>query len=286
MTCNIHEPATVQGHPFETRESPRVAIGLEASLRISHLGSGLRATLRDIGVGGVCIQTVSPWALQDLRSVSVALGPDEVLQLEARGLWQKDSDIEGTVLTGAQFVDPDASTTARLQKLVHDTAQELATFLQSCAGFRGAGLDEALDLALFSRLRELPPGRYLSPEKESLESIYFIRSGEVCLLIPELPTWKRFLTKLGPGEMFGGLPLVTGGRSPVAVACQRATVLLELSGEAFRFLERAKPMLADRLRKEIVGQNMEHFRAAVGRLARKDGSRELQLKVGGSASRP
>lgn len=257
-------------HPMEMRASPRVAISLSASVALASMGD-LPARLRDIGAGGACVQTRSPWALSWLRRITIDLGNGECVTFRARGCWQRDCQMENAILTGLHFVDLSASDTRRLEKLVHKTAEELRCFVADSPDLGHLSFDDAFCVSIFSRLREARAGTYVCQEGSKSfadQSLFLIREGEVDLEAAGWHAHQVQFERIGPGRAFGGVPLVADVPVPVSAHVARDVVLLELDREAFRYLERANPLLAERLRRTIIRKNVEYLRSAIERLNR------------------
>jgi CRP-like cAMP-binding protein len=228
----------------------------------------LACRLRDIGTGGVCVQTPSPFALSSLRSVTIHL-PSESLTLDIEGCWQREASLERAIFTGLRFSRPTTSDRERMRKFVEQAAQELTDFLQNRSDLRELGLDEALDVALASRLREAPPGAFISREghpRPGDDSLFALMRGSVTLAATGDREHEIEVERVTPGGVFGGIPLIADAPSPVSAVAESDVTLLELDRSAFRYLERAKPLVAHRLARAIAGRQVLQFRALLMRL--------------------
>ncbi|MCL4684647.1 cyclic nucleotide-binding domain-containing protein [Myxococcota bacterium] len=261
------DPPTDAESPFELRSAPRVACNAAGELRLGGMGT-LACRLRDVGTGGICIQTPSPFALSSLRSVTIHL-PGESLTLDIEGCWQREASLERAIFTGLRFSRPTASDRERMRKFVEQAAQELTDFLQNRSELRDLGLDEALDVALASRLREAPPGTFICREghpRPGDDSLFVVMRGTVTLAATGDREHELEVERVSPGGVFGGIPLIADVPSPVSAVAVSDVILLELDRAVFRYLERAKPLVAHRLARTIAARQVLQFRALVSRL--------------------
>jgi len=257
-----------ESSPMEMRSSPRVAASLSAEITLAGQPGAISCRLRDVGTGGVCLQTPSPFALSSLRTVTLHL-PGGTLRVEAEGCWQREATLERAVMTGVRFVRLEHDASARIRKFVEQAAQELTQFLQNRTDLEDLRLDEALDLALASRLREAPTGTLICREGQSRpgdDSLFIVVRGSVTLAATGTRENEIEVERVVQGGLFGGLPLVTDLPPPVSAMVENDVTLLELDRSAFRYLERAKPLVAHRLARSIVVQQVAQFRTIVQRL--------------------
>lgn len=251
--------------PFESRSSPRVACSLPIEMELAGHSGPLVGRLRDIGTGGVCVQTDSPFAMSSLRSLSLHF-PGRALRIDAEGCWQRESSLEKAILTGVRFVRPTYEQRDRVRKFVEESAQELTHFLQNRSELRELGLDEALDLALSSRLREARTGTFIARQHASSasdESLFVVLRGSVTLAAAASREHELTVQRITTGGIFGGVPLVANVPAPFSVLVESDVQLLELDRDAFTFLERAKPLVAKRLSQAIVSGLVAQIHALV-----------------------
>lgn len=261
-------PTGDQESPFELRSAPRVACSVMGELQLGGMGK-IPCRLRDVGTGGVCVQTPSPFALSSLRSVTMHLA-GELLTLDVEGCWQREATLERAIFTGLRFARPAAVDRERMRKFVEQAAQELTDFLQNRSDLRDLGLDEALDVALASRLREAPTGTFICREghpRAGDDSLFAVMRGTVTLAATGDRENEIEVDRVTAGSVFGGVPLIADVPSPVSAVAASDVTLLELDRSAFRYLERAKPLVAHRLARSIAAQQVTQFRALVLRLA-------------------
>lgn len=253
----IPEPAPplVQsaGPRIEARAIPRVGAEFVAEIATSDLAQPLQASTRDIGIGGACLATVSPFSYRGVRRVTLTL-PDGALSLAARGSWQRAEHAESVVLTGVEFIDPDERATDRLWDLVMECGKQLARFLHGDTDLRSLSPDEAVGISHASRWRDVPAGRYVyrnDVQRSGDAGIFLVGSGLVVLQLRQRGVIDRPIARLGPGRLFGGLALLAEpieGESAIAHVDSR---VLEISQPSFRFLCASKPWLAQRLAQAV-----------------------------------
>jgi len=257
-----------EGNPLEMRSTPRVATALSARLAIASLPAELPCRLRDLGTGGACVQTPSPFALEPLRRITIPLGSGPIT-LPVEGCWQRETLLENAVLTGMRFLDLAPEDVKRVREFVQESANKLTTFLQERSELSTLDLDEALDVALLSRLREARPGTYVCHEGKMRlgeDSIYVVVNGKVALEAAGARQHELELELIREGGVFGGLPLIADVPPPLSAVAASDLVLLELDRNAFRYLERCKPSVAHRLSRVVVAKNVGHLRSALARL--------------------
>jgi voltage-gated potassium channel len=123
--------------------------------------------------------------------------------------------------------------------------------------FHDVGAGTIADLASLLRPRELPPRSVVAKRGSAGDCMFFIVSGEVEIQVEPKPV------RLGGGEFFGEMALVTGATRNATVVTTEATRLLVLDIADFRALASAKPELLD-----VIHQEAE--RRSSGNMARED----------------
>jgi len=255
-------------NPLEMRATPRVATNLSAQLAIASLPGLLDCRLRDLGTGGACVQTASPFPLEPLRRLMLPLS-DGPLTVDVEGCWQRETLLEGAVLTGMRFLEVDQDALKRIRQFVQESANRLTAFLQEESELSGLEFDEAIDVALLSRLGEARPGTYIFHEGDlrlGQDSIYVLVSGRVVLEAAGAREHELALEVIHTGGVFGGLPLIADVPPPLSAVAATDITLLEIDRNAFRYLERSKPSVAHRLSRIVTAKNVAHLRSAIERL--------------------
>jgi voltage-gated potassium channel len=104
--------------------------------------------------------------------------------------------------------------------------------------FHDIGASTIADVARLLRPRQYPAGAIIVHRGESGDCMYFVAAGEVEIRLSSEPI------RLGPGEFFGEIALLTGGpRTATVVAVERCTLLI-LDIVDFRQLIGRQPELA------------------------------------------
>ncbi len=119
--------------------------------------------------------------------------------------------------------------------------------------FHNIGASTIADVARLLRPRHYPAGSVIVRRGETGDCMYFVAAGEVEILLAPQPI------RLGPGEFFGEIALLTGGpRTATVVAVQRCALLV-LDIVDFRQLIGRQPDLA-----RIIHEEAERRLVAAG----------------------
>jgi len=242
-----------EDHLAQSRVDPRIGADFPVEVVCHDLPAPLVGRSRDLGIGGVCVATPSMFSSRSVRRVALRL-PDGRMVLEARGLWQKPEHGESTILTGIAFASPSAENVARLWNVVLDGGKELARFLYGDSDLACLSVDEAVGIAHASRWRNVPTGRYIyrgDAKQSGIASIFVVHTGTVTLQLRVRSAIDHTIDRLGPGRLFGGLPLIAEGLPAESALAATDVRLLEIHEAAFRYLCAAKPWLAQRLAQAV-----------------------------------
>jgi len=239
-------------HLGHARSDPRVGADHRAEI-VTDLPGALAGHTRDLGIGGACIATPSGFSYRSVRRVRLHL-PDGPVTLDAEGRWQREEPSEKVMLTGVAFVDPPEAVVTRLWDLVLDSGKALARFLYGHTDLSHFSVDEAVGLAHASRWRNVSVGQYVyrgDVARSGASSIFIVYRGEVALQLRVRGAHDHVLARLGPGRLFGGLPLVAEGLPAESAQAATDVRLLEIHEASFRYLCAAKPWLAQRLAQAV-----------------------------------
>jgi len=110
--------------------------------------------------------------------------------------------------------------------------------------FHEAGPATIADLAAILRPRDLPARAAVTRRGQPGDCMYFIVSGEVEILVEPRSV------RLGPGQFFGEVALLTGAPRNATAITTKATELLVLDIADFRSLAASRPELTDLIRRE------------------------------------
>ncbi len=233
----------IKAHPSR-RGTVRAATILPVELVFSYSSDDrLPARSVDIGMGGMCVQTESIIDGQAVRAVRVPLDGERV-EFTVSSRWSLDLGGSGGPLTGLVFSDVDEVQKAQLWEFIQKRGRELGMFLSSCEGLEQLNFEEALELALATRLREVVSGQlvYRGGDDPGATSICVLMKGAV-LLEPAMGRCNQRISTVKPHELFGGLSVVAGCVPfDRAVAVEDCTVL-EFSSYSVENLLNIKPHL-------------------------------------------
>ena len=259
---------------LEARADPRVGVDFPVYISSRDFRGSIRASARDLSVGGLCISTPSLLAFSSIVTVDLEL-PDGRLQLRTEGRWQGEGSGSDALLGGLSFIETTREQVARLWRVVHDASRELSYFLFESSDFGELCADDASNLAECSRYRVFDRRRVVYSDDQCLpggDSIFLVLSGAVTL---RARVGKRTLeiARLGPGSAFGGLPVVADVPNQDTAVAEPDTKLLEISRGSFGYLRVAKPLLAQRLAQLVTRIQIQRFRILLGMIGRlRDGS--------------
>ena len=121
----------------------------------------------------------------------------------------------------------------------------------------------------FTRLveeRAYAPGETIIPYNTPVTNLFMIRKGEVEVVLPQGKNNHVVLSHLQPGQFFGEMELMRGGKSLASVRAgqQEPVEILMIKRDDFLRVIEESPITADALGK-VIQQRMEAYRAADGR---------------------
>jgi len=253
----------------DRRLTPRVAAQVPVLLHCRGLSGPLPARTIDIGSGGACVETGALLELGSIRGVTIDL-PWGPVQLQAEGCWQRETP-QGQQ-SGLRFIEPDSRSSDSLRDFVHNRAAELARFLERRTKLTGLGLDEALDLALFTRAREFPAGYWIYRQDtigQGKDSIFFVYNGSVVLDAQMGGAPSIRVGRIAIGGIFGGLPLLAATPHVASAIAETPLIVLEIDSHTFEYLRDAKPWVARHLETAIVRDQALHMRTLIEKLTRR-----------------
>lgn len=254
---------------LEARTSPRVAADLAIDLYGADFAGPLAARVRDIGVGGASVVTESLISFRSIRRVRLQIPGSDPLVIDAEGRWQSDSRANDAVLTGLVFQQPDAATLSVLWNYVYDESKRIARFLCDDSDLSDLDADGATSMSMITRLRLVAAGRIIYRQAEcgpSESAVYVVYRGCVRLEY-ERPDRRRLtLGRLGPGRLFGGLPLSANVPNGESAWADQDSALLEISRPSYAYLCVAKPLLGQRISQAITRNHALRMRDLVERL--------------------
>jgi len=256
------------GWSRERRVAPRVAARLHVELFCEGLPCGLRGIVRDVGTGGLCVETLSPFALASLRKVQVAF-PHRLVEVAARGLWQRASGAGSGVLTGMRFEGLTSNGEDELRTFVHETVLALSQFLRASPDLKELRMDDAVSVACSTRMAEFSNGTRIYEQGTAGtrgDSLFVVERGVVHLEARQGARAVRLQT-VERGCLFAGVTLLTGHPHVESATAQGAVTLLEIDPYTLGYLEAAKPAVARSLVHCLVRSRAGQLESLIGRVA-------------------
>jgi hypothetical protein len=197
----------------------------------------------DVGMGGLCVRTLGALDASKVHRIRFSLGRHDLdFKVEVR--WQSPPGSVDGPLLGFSFAEMDATSERSLWHFIQERGHELATFLRSCGGLRHLDFQDAIELALTTRIREVERGEFVygGTGHSPCASIFALFRGNV-LLERVHGERSQEIDVVEPGEFFGGIPLIAGCvLSERAVATSPST-LLEFVEYNTNYLLNTKPPL-------------------------------------------
>ena len=123
-----------------------------------------------------------------------------------------------------------------------------------------------LEFSKLAEERTYPANTTIIPSNEHVEYFFMIRNGEVEVVLQDRRNKETVISLLKPGEFFGEIELMRGGRSiaNVRAASSGPVEVLAVKREDFKRVLQQSPVTAEALEK-IVQQRLEEHRAADSR---------------------
>lgn len=256
--------------PMELRAQPRVATDFPVRLYSHDFSGPLHGRTRDLGLHGACLATASPFAIKSLYRIELIL-PTVLVEVSARGCWQREQPGDDLIFTGIAFGGLSPSQNEAIWRILIGAGQQLARFLYENSTLWELGLEEAMGLSQVTRYRSIPAGRTLyrqDTRNPGEDSIFLLMEGQVGLQVRVRDALELDVGRLGPGDLFGGFPLVVDLPHIESAIAETDTSLLEIDSAAFRYVRSAKPWLGQRLTSAVIRVSAERVRAIVERATR------------------
>lgn len=241
---------------MERRMVPRVAARVPVTIEVRQRGEQYQIAGRtwDIGTGGMAVQTRSEIPLDGTHLARVDLGVQE-LEFEVEGRWQAGA-ADGSWSSGFAFKNLAPNIEFALWDFVNRRAMEIALFLHHATPLQvGPHAQDAMDLALFTRVAESTKGAMIVRQGEcdaESHGLLIVRDGTVTLSARNAHGRVVQVGRLGPGGLFGGLPVVVGRPQVVTAVAEEDVVLLEIDPGAFLYLQQARPRSAQAILRAVV----------------------------------
>lgn len=255
--------------PLEARGTPRVGADFPVEIRSHEFSGGLPGRTRDLSIGGSCIATAAPFNIKSVHQVVLQLPGHDPLVLRANGCWQREEPSVELMLTGFSFENPSEAALDTLWEYVLESGKYLARFLYEHSEIHDLGLDEAMSLAQMTRYRDIPCGRTLyrqGTREQGQDSVYLVIEGQVTLQLRIRATRDVEIARLGPGQFFGGLPILADVPHAESAVTGSDVRLLEIDREAFRYIRLAKPWLGYQLGSALLRISAQRLSCILARI--------------------
>jgi CRP-like cAMP-binding protein len=192
------------------------------------------------------------------------------MRFQARGCSQRIDSFGVGHLTGIQFVDPEPAERRRLWEVVQRQSAQLSRFLDESPDLEDLDLDETMDLARATRLREVPRGRRLYGEetwRPGEDSVFVVIRGTVAIDARRHRARDVWLERVEPGGLFGGLPLIAKIPHVESATAEADLQLLEIDRFTFRYLEWTRPQIARAIARGVMRKQARHLSDLIRRVA-------------------
>lgn len=141
--------------------------------------------------------------------------------------------------------------------------------LKSCALFSGLSEAGLIMMAKISRSRPISAQTPIFVENMVAESMYIVKNGIVQLSVHLQDGHEMLIDQLAPGDFFGEMSLLIGGRRMVTAAAKTDCELIEILRRDFVKLQNQKPQACLKLVLSIINQfakKIAHCREPLGSL--------------------
>jgi CRP-like cAMP-binding protein len=118
-------------------------------------------------------------------------------------------------------------------------------------------------------VRSVPPGRILFRRGAPAEGLYVVVEGAVRVYRSNQQGREQTLHVQGPGQPLAEVPLFDGGPYPASARAEAETRLLFLPREAFEWLYRSHPEIADAVIREL-GRRLRRMVGLVEKISLRD----------------
>jgi hypothetical protein len=253
MACPAAIPNETLPHPWGSFEAllgdrvlPRVPISFPVRIHLEGHAIPCDVRARDLSVAGIGIESPQSVALDEIRRVTLST-PMGRIDLIAEGCWQLNSPVRDRFTAGIRFIGVESIALGQLWDLVHQQARLLMRWFAQVLEFQSFSLNDRGDLTQLTRIRELRRGDTLHHQgilSPGDDSIFIVTDGEAAIETRTENGGRIVVGHAGPGDLLGGLALVTNAPTNENAIALRDTSLLEIPSAAFEKLKHANPALA------------------------------------------
>lgn len=242
-------PSSHDAPSLAQRQNPRLGAALPVDVYSRAFNGLLSVGTRDVGLGGLCLETPSLISYSSITRVVLQLS-GEALPLEACGRWQQVTPGDVGVLTGVAFRRPSPSRVAKLWEVILSEGSRMVRSLYGTPDFEDWSLDDLMGLCQASRLRRAPAGRWLyrrGHSESGEDSIFVVQRGRVSLRVTTAGGGELGTVRLGPGRVLGGMAVITDRTNAESAVSDSDCLLIEIPRQSYAQLLRSRPLLAERL---------------------------------------
>jgi SulP family sulfate permease len=162
------------------------------------------------------------------------------------------------------WLDADRAVEEAERQLLQGTAT-LATpttvALPETSLMRHLSAAQCFQLTTLMRQQQLAPGEFLFCQGDAGDMLYVLTQGSISIVDSRSPASQRFFS-FSPGVMFGEISMLDGGRRSADARADSDVVVWSLSGEAYRALVAADPVLGVQLATNMAVHLAERLRSA------------------------
>lgn len=133
--------------------------------------------------------------------------------------------------------------------------------------------DERRHLAEIAQTRLFAPNEIIVREGEPGEEMFVILRGRATVVLHQPDAERVFVNRLGPGDFFGEMSLVSGAKRTASVQALEECEVIAINGDTFRLLLVSSPGLAERIR-EVVAERTARLEDTVETLKSDSGEPE------------
>lgn len=255
--------------PLEARANPRVGADLPVEIYASGFSGSLPGRTRDLSIGGVCVATASPFDVKSVHQILITAPDGRSLKLQSEGCWQREEPSAELMLSGISFSDPDDAQLDLIWDIVLDSGKYLARFLCERTELHELGLEDAMGLSQMSRYKDVPCGHTIyrqGANDPGCDSIFLVIEGQVSLTVRARGSREVDVARLGPGEFFGGLPVLADVPQAESAVASMDARLLEIDRHAFQYIRTARPWLGYRLGSAMLRLSAQRMNAVLERV--------------------
>jgi hypothetical protein len=140
---------------------------------------------------------------------------------------------------------------------------DLADQLRQTDLFQGLSVAEATVLGTFMEREAADPGQIIVRQGDRGDDLYLIEAGEADVTVGRDPQNQVAVARLGPGDYFGEIALLTGAERIATVVAVTPMSLLRLSKDAYtRYLTHAAEV-EQQITRTAMGRTMETTRKMI-----------------------